>query len=159
MKTKILLSIVLSILMIPAFSQEKTDQPGKKEQIEMLVNSREFVFHARRAMPSHGSSIDLISNPNYVKFKPDFIEGSMPFFGRAYSGVGYGDEGGLRFSGQPEQFNVEKTKKNYEITATVKGESDNYRLSLSVAPEGSASLVIISNNRESISYIGEISEK
>lgn len=158
MKTKYLLAIFLSFMFLPAFSQEKQsgDKDGKGENPEALLNSKEFVFKARRAMPSRGSSIDLTSNPNYVKFSPDMIESYMPFFGRAYSGVGYGNEAGLHFKGQPEVFTVEKKKRNYQVNATVRGDNDNYRIFLTVTHAGSATLSISSNNRETMSYVGDI---
>jgi hypothetical protein len=52
---------------------------------------------------------------------------------------------------------VAKDKKNYQVDATVRGENDNFRLILSISFEGSATLSIISNNRSTISYNGEIS--
>jgi hypothetical protein len=144
--------------MSAGFSQESKQerQRLKKEQTDMLVNSREFVFNAKRAFPSRGSSIDLTTNPGYVKFSPDFIDSSMPFFGRAYSGVGYGGDAGLRFNGKPETFTIEKKKKNYQILVNVKGDRDSYKLFLTVMPDGNGSLTISSNNRESITYQGEI---
>lgn len=149
--------------MTSGFSQEKSgtrnkdeNTPGKKEQTEMLINSRDFVFQARRAIPSQGNSVDLTTNRSYIIFNPDFIESYMPFFGRAYSGVGYGSDTGLHFRGQPENFTVEKRKKNYQVSVTVKGETDNFRLFLTVSQDGTASLTINSNNRQAISYIGDI---
>jgi hypothetical protein len=165
MKTRIsILVLILSMVMTTGFSQDKTRRESKEQkklekqkQIEAMVNAKEFVFIARIAMPSGMRSVNLSSNQNYVKFKPDLIDSYMPFFGSAYSGVGYGSDTGLKFKGKPELFTVERTKKAFQIDAVVKGETDNFRLSLSVGFEGSASLVISSNNRSTISYDGEIS--
>jgi hypothetical protein len=163
MRNRLLLLLVLSLAVITGYSQEKEgresrkeEQAGKQEQTAMLVNNREFVFHARRALPSRGSPVDLTSNPGFVKFEPDLIESSMPFFGRAYSGIGYGEGAGLRFKGEPEEFTVEKKRRNYQISATVKDGTDAYTLFLTVASDGTGSLTITSNNRETISYSGEI---
>lgn len=164
METKIGLILLLSLIMTSGFSQEKSKKELKEEQTlakQMqtgeLVNSREFVFVARYAMPSGGRQISLMSNPNYVRFHPDLVEGYMPFFGTAYSGIGYGGDATIKFKDKPEKYNFEKKKKSYQIDATVKGENDVYRLSLTVSFEGSATLSVISNNRASISYQGEIS--
>jgi hypothetical protein len=149
--------------MTSAFPQEKSKKELKEEQslekqkqTETLVNSKEFIFVARYALPQGASQVDLTSNPNYVKFQTELIDSYMPYFGKAYSGIGYGGDTGLKFKGKPEKFTVEKKKKNYQIDTNVKAESDNFRLSLSVTFEGSASLSIISNNRSTISYQGEI---
>jgi hypothetical protein len=155
MKTKFLVFLFLISGTIVIFSQDKSES-DKREQTEMLLNSKEFSFKAKRAMPSRGSSIDLTTNPNYVNFKPDLVESYMPFFGRAYSGIGYGNDTGLHFKGQPDVFSVEKKKKNYQVTVNVKGESDIFRIFLTVSPGGNASMTITSNNREAISYMGEV---
>jgi len=165
MKTKItLLAFLLSMVLNTGFSQEKTKKELKEErklekqkEVEALVDARDFVFIARTALPTGMMSVDLTTNQNYVKFKPDLIDSYMPFFGRATGSIGYGGDQGLKFTGKPDKFTVVKKKKNYQIDAEVKGEMDLYVLSLSVGFEGSTSLTIISNNRSTISYQGEIS--
>jgi hypothetical protein len=163
MKTSFLLLVFLSIAIPAVLAQESTGHendkgkhPGKKDQTEVLLNRREFTFKATRAIPSRGSSIDLTTNPNYMNFYPDLVESYMPFFGRAYSGVGYGKDTGLHFKGQPDTFSVDKKKNNYQVTVNVKGGSDIFRIFLIVSPGGNASVTITSNNREAISFIGEI---
>ena len=165
MKTKISFFLVLmSLIVTSAFPQEKTKKELKEErklekqkQVEAMVNDTLFIFVGRTALPTGMRSVNLSSNPNYIKFQPEMIESEMPYFGKGYSGIGYGGDSGLKFKGKPEKFTVEKKKKNYQIDTNVKVESDNFRLSLSVTFEGSASLSIISNNRSTISYQGEIS--
>jgi len=59
MKTKVsLLMLLMSLIMTTTFSQEKSKKELKEEesqqrqiQIETLVNSKDFVFVARYAMP------------------------------------------------------------------------------------------------------------
>ena len=101
--------------------------------------------------------MNLTTNTNYVKFQPDLIDSYMPYYGKAYSGIGYGGDTGLKFKDKPEVFDVVKKKKAYQIDVTVKTSNDLFRLSLSVGFEGSTSLSVISNNRSTISYQGEIS--
>jgi hypothetical protein len=158
------LVLIFSLLMTTGFSQEKTridlkegGKLNKQKQIEAMVNAKEFVFVARIAIPSGMRSVNLSLNQNYIKFKPDLIDSNMPFFGSAYSGVGYGTDTGLHFKGEPEVFTINKNKKNFQIAVVVKGETDNFGLSLSVGFEGSAFLSITSNKRSTISYQGEIS--
>jgi len=146
------------------FAQEKSKKQlraeraiEKQQQTEALINAKEFVFIGRTAIPTGFKTMNLTSNPNYVKFYPDRIESSMPFFGKAYSSIGYGGDGGLKFEGKPEEYTFTKEAKNYQIKATVKGKNDIFKLSLSVSFEGSSTLTIISNSRSPISYNGEIS--
>jgi hypothetical protein len=164
MKTKnTFLLLLLSLVVTISFAQEKTRKQlkearkiEKQKQTEILVNSKEFVFVARNASPQGFRTIDLTTNPNYVQFQPDKIKSEMPFFGIAYSGARYGGDGGLNFEESPQEFTVEKGKKAYQIKAVVKGDTDVYRLFLSVSFGGSATLSISSNNRSTISYNGEI---
>jgi hypothetical protein len=169
MKTKfnsrfliILTLAFLAFSITNVIAQEKTKKQLKEEkqlekqkQTEVLVNSKEFIFVANRVIPQSGKSINLTSDYN-AEFHPDLINCDLPFYGRAYSGVGYGGDGGMKFEGKPTVFSVEKNKKGYLIKAEVRGERDSYFLMLTVYFEGSAYLTINSNNRSSISYDGDI---
>jgi hypothetical protein len=155
--------LILSITFTSGFSQGKSRKELKEEkklekqkQVEAMINARIFVFVPQTALPSGMKQVNLSGNQNYVKFQPDLIESVMPFYGRASTG-GYGTDKGLVFKGQPKVFTAEKKEKAFEITVIVNGETDNYRLYLSVGFEGNASLSISSNNRETISFQGEIS--
>jgi hypothetical protein len=165
MKTKLsVLMLILFFVFNCGFSQEKTNKELKAEkkiekqrQIEAMVNDTDFVFVARTALPTGMRSVNLTTNPNYVKFKPGLIDSYMPYFGRAYSSVGYGSDTGLKFTGKPEEFTITKTKKAFQVNAVVSSTSDKFSLSLNIGFEGSASLTVSSNNRSTISYQGEIS--
>jgi len=164
MKTKVLFILVLSAFIATSgFSQEKTKKELKAErklekqkQIEAMVNAREFIFNASRAIPQGYRSMDLTTNRGLVEFHADTIKGDLPYFGRATGAVAYGGDGGIKFEGKPDEYTVTPDKKGYQVNAVVKGSNDTYRLSLSVGTEGSASLTVISNNRSTISYSGEI---
>jgi hypothetical protein len=165
MKTKLILSMFLVCLMMSSFSQEKSKAELKEERklenqklTEALVNSGEFVFIGRTALPQGGRSVNLASRSNFMKFQPELIESDMPYYGRAYSGAGYGsNDEGLKFTGKPVNYTVTKNKKNYQVNFEVKGERDTYKISLSIGLEGSATLSVISMNRSAISYNGTIS--
>ncbi|KDN56171.1 DUF4251 domain-containing protein [Flavobacterium seoulense] len=165
---KILKSVILVLLcfnVLIGYSQQKTKKQlriekkvAKEKEIEKLINAKEFQFVARNSNSPSFRMIDLSIIPNYIRFKTDFIKSEMPFFGRGFSGLGYGgSDTGLKFEGVPENFTVKKNKKEYSVKTSVKGKQDNFDITLSVSFEGSATLTIISNNRESISYFGEIS--
>ena len=165
MKTKISVLLVLFIFIgNTLFAQEKSKKQlkaeraiEKQQKTEAMINAKEFVFIGRTAIPTGFKTMDLTTNTNYVKFHPDLIESYMPFFGKAYSGIGYGGDNGLKFTGKPEDYTFVKGEKNYQINANIKGINDIFKLSLSVGFEGSATLSIICNNRSPISYNGEIS--
>ena len=165
MKTKIsIILLVLSFLAAPGYSQEKTKKELKEEkkieqqkQTEALVDSKEFVFVGKFAIPSGMKSVNLASNPNFMKFQPEMVESEMPFFGQAHSSMGYGGDAGLKFKGKPEEFTVTKGKKNIEVKVVVKGDTDKYQIYMSISYSGSTSLSVTSNNKSPISYNGDIS--
>jgi hypothetical protein len=164
MKTRLYIGVlILSMVMTKGFSQVKTKGELKEDkkldkltQVETMINAREFVFVPRIALPTGMKPVNISANQYGIKFQPDFIDSYMPFFGRAYSAVAYGNDSGFSFKGKPEKFTTEKSKKTFQINAVVKGETDIFRLFLSVGTEGSASLSISSDNRSTISYQGEI---
>jgi hypothetical protein len=165
MKTlKIAMLFFLCFNVLIGFSQEKTRKQIRTEQklkkqneIEKLIEAKEFQFVARNSNSQYFRMVDLTTNPNFIKFKPNFIKSEMPFFGRGFSGLAYGSsDTGLKFEGEAEKFTVQKNKKEYIIKVSVKGKQDYFEMTLSVSFEGSTTLSINSNNRGSISYFGEI---
>ena len=166
MKLKIFISVFLIFLITTqGFSQEKSKGQLKKEQkekvklekekkTEALIESKTFVFIAETALPMGTRSINL-RNDNYsVIFQPDMIESFIPFFGRAYSGAGFGNDNGLMFKEKPKSFDVKKTNKNYQIDVVVNKNNNNYQMSLTVSFEGGATLSVTSSNRSTITYQG-----
>lgn len=166
MKTyKIAVCCFLCFSFFTAFAQEKTRKQMKAEQklekqkeIEKLIDAKEFEFVAQNLNSQMFRFVDLTTNPNFIKFKPDFIKSEMPYFGRGFSGLAYGgSDTGLKFEGKPEKFIVKKNRKGYQIDVAVKGQQDFFDLTLSVGVEGSATLTVMSNNRSPINYFGAIS--
>ena len=162
MKTTALF-LFFALSFICGFAQEKSKKQIKEEQkiekrklIESLVNAKTFVFVASTALPQGYKSITLTSASYQVKYSPDTIVSYLPYYGKAYSGAGYGGDTGLKFEGKADDYSVATEKKNYTISAKVKGSNDTYQLYLTVGFEGSATLSVNSNNRSSISYRGEI---
>ena len=115
-----------------------------------------FVFIGKTAFPQGFRTMDLTTNSNYVEFHPDMIKSEMPFFGWAFSGVGYGGDGGLKFEGIPQEFTIEKGKKAYQIKQLSEAIKIHIDCCFPFFFEGSATLSISSNNWSSISYNGEI---
>lgn len=163
MKTKFFLMTILFVMSIPiAFSQEKSKKTLRNErktehqkQITEMVNSKEFVFVANRALPQGYQAVDMTTNPNSLNFHPEMIESYMPFFGRAYN-VRFGNDNGLKFDGKPDEFSVKTIKKGYEVNVKVAGKNDFYDLFMTIGPDGNASLTITSNNRSTITYYGNV---
>jgi hypothetical protein len=162
MKT-LAITFFLSFTMLFGFAQEKTKKQLKEEQkaakqkeVDALVDSKEFEFVSVMAYPQGYSSVDMLTNPNFLRFKKDTIHSEMPYFGQGYIGIGYGGSGGLDFKGAIQDYSIKKDKKNYTIKAKVKDNTDVYNITLIVFFEGNASLTINTSNRSPISYRGSI---
>lgn len=163
MRRKLFILLVLScFLSLSVVAQEKTKKELKAErelqkqkEIEALIDSKNFVFEAQKAIPQGGRLLNLDYNTYFLKFNTEKTTCDLPFFGRAFN-VAYGGDGGIKFEGVPENIQIEKKKKSYTVKATVKGKDDTYSLMFSIFYDGGASLSVTSNNRASISYDGEI---
>jgi len=169
MKTKVILNIQTILVLIVTFftltngvGQEKSKKQireekklEKQKQISLLVESKEFVFNVQSVIPQSGRTVMPTTQYN-VEFHLDSIDSYLPYFGRGFSGIGYGGDEGMIFKGKPTIYTVEKTKKAYQIKAEVKGKNDTFSMLLSVYFEGNAYLTINSNNRSPISYDGDI---
>lgn len=163
MKTKLSILVLLCcFLNFETYAQEKKSKKelkaeaklNKEKEIAALIDAKNFVFDAERVMPQGYRTINIDYNTYFLKFTEDKVECDLPFFGRAFN-VAYGSsDGGIKFDGKPENLKIEKKKKNYEISTTVKGKDDVYSIFISVYFEGSTSVSINSNKRASISYEG-----
>lgn len=163
MKTKLSILLVLCcFLNFPVFAQEKTKKELKAErelqkqkEIEALIDAKKFDFEAQKVIPQGGRFIILDYNTYFLKFNPKKTTCDLPFFGRAFN-VPYGGDGGIKFEGIPQDIKVEKKKNSYTLKTSVRGKDDVYNLMFSIFFDGGTTLSIISNNRASISYDGEI---
>lgn len=157
MKT-IFLFITFSLLSISvAYPQEKKER--EFETIRSLVESNRFKVEVDRALTSGGRNVDLFSNKGYIEVNDSIAKGFLPFFGRAYS-VPYGKGGGIEFDNRITEkqltLPVRKKRKILIYNFTVKGENDTFRITLHISSKGSCSVSVVSSQRSTIHYNGQI---
>lgn len=160
---------ILMVLLIFSLISGNAQETGKKNkkalkaekraqqiaEIKSLVNSNAFEFDAINVNPLTGGTINLTSSYD-VRIQNDSLYSYLPYYGRAYT-TAYGGESPMIFELPIEVYSVEPAKKGfYVIKASVKNKMDNVEFNFHVAETGSASLTVISNNRQSISYHGNI---
>ncbi len=162
MKRLAILLILFCFFSFNGFAQEKTkkqlkqeSQLKKQKEIEVLINSKNFVFDAEKVYPQGTRMINLDYNTYTLKFNSENVVCDLPFFGRAFN-VGYGSDGGIKFEGKPQNIRIEQKGKKYLIRTTVNGTNDVYDLLFTIFYDGGTSVNINSNNRASISYDGRI---
>jgi hypothetical protein len=165
MKKIILLAfLVLAIIGVNAQDSKKQTRKEKRvakeakkiEQTKALLNSKDYVFSATQAISTIMRSVNLDASFD-VKIENDEVICYLPFYGRAYS-VDYGSrEGPFDFTLPIENYTLENEKKgSYLVKFNVKNKNDNINFMFHIGSTGSASLIVTSTNRESITFYGDI---
>lgn len=148
-------SLILLILSLTTLAKAQQIDP---EKLQAAVDSETFVFDARQASGMSGRMIQL--DPGYtLQVTPEKVVGNLPFFGRSYQGNPGSDDGGLKFEFSEFDFLIKPKKKGgWEITIEPTETSDVRSVFLTVQKNGSASLRVISNSKQGMSYNGYIKE-
>jgi len=157
MKTKLFITMVCLIFSAFAFGQNK--QPSKAEikatKVENMINSGYYEITVNQANPMSGNVIHLAYNYS-VRVSGDSVYISLPYFGRVYS-TPYGGEGGIKIASLMNDYKVNfRKKKSYSIDFKSKSAIDIYKFSIDLTKNGMAFIHVICNNRQTISYSGEI---
>ena len=157
-KKKQIFMLLLALLVgLPTLSaqskQEKKEQ--KKEAVKKLIASENYKIDVRTAMPMRGRSIPLTS-PYSLEIRNDSVISYLPYFGRAYS-IPYGGGDGLNFRAPLKEYDMKMDKKgNAVIEFVARNPEDRYEFRAKVFPNGSASIDVNMQNRQSISFQGEL---
>ncbi|MFV0346279.1 MAG: DUF4251 domain-containing protein [Bacteroidales bacterium] len=139
-------------------SRKETKAAREAEKIAMidsLITNKTYSFEAQSAQPMGFRNINL-SSLYSVDFNGDSVRVDLPYFGRAYSSAGYGEDGGIHLDSVT---NYEMTKKDdgsYRITFDGKDDHNEYNFDMSSSNEGFASLSITITNKSQISFQGVI---
>lgn len=153
---------ILIILFFAACGSSKsTGIPADLDKLRELVNSREFQVEKEWANPLGGSRINLIGNPNFIRFKGDSVDVFLPYFGVRRSGGGYGGrDGGIEFEGLARNLSIEEDDSRERITIKFEGRQRSESLSLTIMlfANGNASTAVNSSERDPIFYQGDIRE-
>jgi hypothetical protein len=133
-------------------------QQTDSDHIQAAIDSETFIFEAQQASGIRGRMIQI--DPGYTMVvTPEKISGDLPFFGRSYQAAIGSSDGGLNFEFSEFDFLVKPRKKGgYDVTIAPTGSSDVRSIYLTIQKNGSASLRVISNSKESMTYTGNIKE-
>ena len=169
MKTLIKLSIVLaciagSINTTYAQKTSKDRKAARAAQIATIIGDKNYVFEATYVIPQRGNSRSLGYGYDLVVTK-DTVIAYLPYFGRVTLAPSDPSDGGIKFTSTHFDYTKKPGKKGgYEIVITpkennIQGSKDVRNLRLSVSESGYASLQVMSNNRDPISFNGTIEER
>lgn len=151
--------ILLLVLACGGVKKSGSAEAVKEFQaLSELVNSREFEIENEWLMPLGGSMVNLIGNPNYIRFKGDSVEVFLPYYGVRHSGGGYGRDGGIHYKGPAKNLNIteDTAKNNILVNFEGKQAAENLEFFITLFPGGSATTSVRSSQRESISYRGDV---
>lgn len=143
----------LLFFILTSFAQGQQTDP---EVIQQAIREKTLIFEARQATGFRGRMIQI--DPGYTLIvSPRRVIGSLPFFGRSFQGMPGTSDVGMKFEFEEYDYSVRPKKRGgWEITLRPKGNSEVSALYLTVQMTGTASLRIISNNRNGMSYMGFI---
>jgi len=129
------------------------------DKVVSLIESGSYVYTIQSINPTGARTIQATSLYTMKAVNGNY-EASLPYFGRSYQ-ASYGGDGPIEFSGAPENLEITRNdkKNSVNVTFSIKGEKDIYRISLSVGYSGYGTLTVLPQNRQTISYYGLVSEK
>jgi hypothetical protein len=153
-----LYSIVLAFVAVSCASPAEVQSTGGAD-IKTLLEGKRFVFQAQTAQPTRGTSRQLSTGYD-LRVSGDTLVAQLPYFGRAYQAPIDMRGGGIEFNTTDYSYSLEpKRKGRWNITFDPKGKGDVRSLNLSVSEDGYASLQVLSNNRDPITFTGIVVER
>lgn len=170
MKMKSLILIFsLAIMTISCGSQTFLEPTA----LSSVIEKKEFDFNATKAFPTNYDVINVMNSMpgstgtrilnldpgNGFNLKKDLFSVALPYFGRAFNASpGDAINGGLRFESKDFRVKQSTTKKgNTMFVITTLDQKESYVFNLEIFKNGSAFLSVSSNNRQPISFDGNLS--
>jgi len=161
MKTGRFLGIIICLILcmgsVTAVAQSKQSKKQEKENaIKKLVESGNYTIDVTIANPQRGKSI-MLTSPYSLEVRNDSVISHLPFYGRAYS-IPYGGGDGLIFKAPLDEYNAvyNDKKKRLQVKMKAKTSEDTFEFNFDIYYNGSSRINVNMQNRESISYSGEI---
>ena len=141
------------------WTQSSNESSEEFTNIKELVSSKKYVFKADRMLPQSGAS-KMLTSTYTLKVTDTTAKAHLPYYGVAYSNVKYGGNGGVTFDGKMLEYSreIKEKKERILVKFRIHGDNNLYMCSLNVTKSGSATLHIIPDNRQSISYWGDIKQ-
>ncbi|MDR0845620.1 MAG: DUF4251 domain-containing protein [Tannerella sp.] len=131
--------------------------PEKKQAVKELIDSKHYTVDVNRMLPMSGKTQNLTSNYS-LTVEGDSVISYLPYSGRAYS-VPYGGGKGLNFNAKITDYSLSYDQKGTaDISFLTDSGEDRYKYSVKIFANGSSVIQVTPNNRQSISYHGNLNE-
>ena len=148
-----------SILLIGVMGFVPVDaQETDAATLKSILQNKNFTFRAQSAWPLQGTVVQLTAGYD-MRVLQDSINAFLPYFGRAYTAC-YSTENWIKFISKKFDYKLkEKHKGGWELTIKPTDTRDITELTYSISTNGYATLQVISNNRQAISFYGIVEKK
>jgi hypothetical protein len=151
---RILLLLLIGVAGVLSGGAQETNS----NNLKTILSGKNFVFKAQSAWPLQGTVVQLTAGYD-MRVLQDSINTYLPYYGRAFTASCTG-EGGVNFTSRKFDYKLkEKQKGGWELTIRPADAKDVVEMNYSVSANGYATLQIISNNRQAISYYGVIEKR
>lgn len=148
-------AILLSLLFFQCSSSKK-NAAINADDVKNMINNKQFVFTATRVNPLRGRSRFLTSEYD-VRINKDSLVSYLPYFGRAYQAPVDPSQGGIRFTSTQFSYEINDTGKNgWDVMIKPQDNQDVQQLLFRIYGNGSATLNVISTQKDAISFDGNI---
>ncbi|WP_051935927.1 DUF4251 domain-containing protein [Salegentibacter sp. Hel_I_6] len=129
---------------------------AKIARTSSLIESGKFEIQHDWLTSQGGGRVNILDNPNFIRFKNDSVNLFLPFFGERFSGGGYNLEGGFIYEGPLNNYEIEEDKNRRIIKFRTKQNSEIIDFTVNIFPEGNVTTRVNSSERSFISYQGDI---
>lgn len=136
----------------------KAQRAAMKEQmVEEMLNNRHYKIDVNTMHPT-GFPSKTITSAFSLEVHGDTLVSALPYLGRAYN-IPYGGGKGLNFSAPIRQYNENFRQKDFRnVDIVVTNDEDTYLFQLEISVNGTASIVVRSQQRDQIAFTGSIDE-
>ena len=150
---------ILVFTCLPGIGLAQQQKKDRNAEIKKIVEAQNYVFKAQTALPTAGTTRQLTSDYD-LRISKDTVVSDLPYFGRAFTAPLNPSEGPLQFTTTKFQYMVSNNKKGgWNVSITPKDLTDPRELIMTIFDNGSASVVVNSNNRQPISFNGYVTAK
>ncbi len=156
MKTQLIYSTFVLLFFMTACSSIKTATETIGE-ITRKVESKDFTISVHYANPLRMRQV-LLTSEYDLHVKNDSAFAYLPYFGVAYTAPYGGSEGGIRFAEPMTDYVISPNKKSngWDIHFKIRTKEYAYEIFMNAFNNGRASFSITSQQRDMISFSGEI---
>ncbi|MEO6149906.1 MAG: DUF4251 domain-containing protein [Mucilaginibacter sp.] len=151
-------TVLLGINTANAQNTKAEKKAAKEKAIKNKIDSTNYTFTANYATPLRGGQRLLTPGYYDLKVTKDTITAYLPYFGRVYMNPPLNpDDAGIKFTSTKFDYNItEKKKGGWMITIQFNDTDKARRMTLDISESGYATLISVSNNRDAISFYGDV---